>query len=147
MPCLMNRMDMTMINLLDDRYVFIFQGLTRAVTCILLLLSIKLYPQLGNYNWQENISVDKLKTCLWRIHWHWMLWLAILIASCVVNNKQFIWRKLKCNTTTVLVLEIIFMTSLGLLIRLLRLFCSANKLVQKSSILDETDGRMRRFNL
>ena len=40
---------MTMINQLDDRYVLIFQGLTRAVTCILLLLSIKLYPQLGKY--------------------------------------------------------------------------------------------------
>ena len=33
--------------LFDDRYVLTPQGLTRAVTCILLLLSIKLYPQLG----------------------------------------------------------------------------------------------------
>ena len=47
----MNRMDTTLINLLDDRYVFMFQGLTRAVTCILLLLSIKLYPQLGKYKY------------------------------------------------------------------------------------------------
>ena len=91
-----------------------------------------------NINWEENISVDKLKICLWLIH---------------LNNKQFYKEKgahipgvvLKCNTTTVFVIDIIFMTSLGLLIRL-QIVLFGNK-INWNKNPEWVDGRMRRFNL
>ena len=45
------------------------QGLTRAVTCLLLLLSIKMYPQLGEQRGLYNVKV--VRTIITSLFLHW----------------------------------------------------------------------------